>query len=1125
MHNFSRKKIFRIAAVFVLLSIAVAAAAIIGISTWVNIPAVRSALCGRIEKASGLKADLDKLDISYVNGFVIEGKRLTLTDPEKDSSAVEIPVIRARLDLKALLKRTIEFKSVTVREAVFTIPARKGNDSGSGNRAVDNGGTDKIVRLARSLGLIKLKNTTVFTPEKRFRIGIVGGELQASDGGAAFRCEGDLSDASGGPLGEFTIQGTYENGGHFKGDITFEQLEEANILQAVFPDENALSVKSRSKTEMTVEGSFEQVLFKGECTAEGVEFRWPDRFETPLKDKLVKAAFQGKWTPGELSVERFDIRPSGFFNVSGTMHKTDESVTGELTCSHFRYDALKPYVSKRLAGEAFYDFITDYLIGGEGVETTFSFRAGSAASKAKAPELLMRMDFRNAAILFEEGLDPLSGLSGTLFWDLNHVWFEGAEGFYLDHPLGVKGVEISELGFRSHLSGRFTADLAPKEVLELYTKVSHENDIEDFFGDLQSGTCRLDLSIDKELLERGPLEYHALIDLEDVKGVLSIQSLPYTISSGRLEVTPRKLIVHDSGGVIEHSSWRMSGSVSGEEAGGAKYALSGKLGLDEKDLKKIASRCLKGAPEQMETSGTGDISIQIDGPTTEPRIVVSADLDSTSFGFKDRISKKASRPLRLKAGLKRTPDGAWNMTEGAIETKKGRIRAEGRIGTGKEPRVLRFHSRAFPTSDLVSFIPLLAGKIRNGSVDLDGDMYLNGGLDWAVKVSPDRVEIPKSVVGSNIVVEKGSLVFTPELALAAPAEIAFNGDRYVVTGNLHGFGEKALSFRGRAQGSSLDLDALLASGSGKTGTTDIKTKATCYREKIQALLNRFRDSSLAFNFKRIRFLGFDLKRTSGNLIASNDTLTMDQLHGAFQGGNIATEGFYSGDGSFWIAGGIDAVNAAKVFPKLGLPEQIIEGRMFLQGGISGQMGGCEDVNYHGNIELELDRGVIRKFPIVANILSLLNVSQLLTGRLPDLSAEGMMYNKIRGSFTLENGLLTTEDFHILSEAMGMTMIGGFDLPKKTCDLRVGVQPFVGIDKLVNTLPVIRHYLAGPDKSMLETSFIVTGKMSDPQVTAIPMQSLFEGIWGIFKRLLENPFADIPKDLKMPSVENDTPGGK
>ena len=146
------------------------------------------------------------------------------------------------------------------------------------------------------------------------------------------------------------------------------------------------------------------------------------------------------------------------------------------------------------------------------------------------------------------------------------------------------------------------------------------------------------------------------------------------------------------------------------------------------------------------------------------------------------------------------------------------------------------------------------------------------------------------------------------------------------------------------------------------------------------------------------------------------------------------------------------------------------------------------------------------------------------GQLPDLSTEGMAFRKIRGSFALDNGVAHIDDFRIFSEALGVTAIGDLDLMRMETDLKVGVHPFVGLDRLVNVIPVVRHYIAGPDGSVLATYFIVDGPLSNPNVRAIPFRSFGEGVLGVFKRLLQNPFRDLgpPGELPPPLQEEMEP---
>jgi uncharacterized protein YhdP len=238
-----------------------------------------------------------------------------------------------------------------------------------------------------------------------------------------------------------------------------------------------------------------------------------------------------------------------------------------------------------------------------------------------------------------------------------------------------------------------------------------------------------------------------------------------------------------------------------------------------------------------------------------------------------------------------------------------------------------------------------------------------------------------------------------------------------------------------------------------------------------------------------------------------------------EGGHVAAEGYLDGEGRFWVGAGVDGADAGAVLASLGFDDEVIVAPMFLQAGVKGRLLGRRAGKHSGNVEIAMDRGVIRKFPVLANILSFLNLSQLLTGKIPDLSTEGMLFDKIRGSFLLNNGVARTEDFRIHSEAMGVTIVGDLDVIQNRCDFKVGVQPFVGLDRVVDQIPVFRHYLAGPDRSVLATYFLVKGPMADPKVTPTPFRSLGEGILGIFKRLLENPFKEFsPPDLNEPIKE-------
>jgi uncharacterized protein YhdP len=105
---------------------------------------------------------------------------------------------------------------------------------------------------------------------------------------------------------------------------------------------------------------------------------------------------------------------------------------------------------------------------------------------------------------------------------------------------------------------------------------------------------------------------------------------------------------------------------------------------------------------------------------------------------------------------------------------------------------------------------------------------------------------------------------------------------------------------------------------------------------------------------------------------------------------------------------------------------------------------------------------------------------------------------------IQDGVVSSQDFYIASNAMNISAVGKVDLVKNEVDATIGVQPLQTVGKVVNRLPVVGWILTGENKTFLTTYFEAKGKLEDPQVKAIPVKSMAKGVFNIFKRVFELP---------------------
>jgi len=97
-----------------------------------------------------------------------------------------------------------------------------------------------------------------------------------------------------------------------------------------------------------------------------------------------------------------------------------------------------------------------------------------------------------------------------------------------------------------------------------------------------------------------------------------------------------------------------------------------------------------------------------------------------------------------------------------------------------------------------------------------------------------------------------------------------------------------------------------------------------------------------------------------------------------------------------------------------------------------------------------------------------------------------------------------------SDSMRITTVGEINMRTKQMNMVVGVQPFQTVDKIISSIPLAGRILTGDKKALIVFYYAVKGDMNDPEITAVPFESLGEGILGVFKRLLS-----APKELLSP----------
>jgi hypothetical protein len=156
----------------------------------------------------------------------------------------------------------------------------------------------------------------------------------------------------------------------------------------------------------------------------------------------------------------------------------------------------------------------------------------------------------------------------------------------------------------------------------------------------------------------------------------------------------------------------------------------------------------------------------------------------------------------------------------------------------------------------------------------------------------------------------------------------------------------------------------------------------------------------------------------------------------------------------------------------------------------------------GTLELSAQDGRIYRYDLLAKIFSFLNVAELLRGKLPDLTQEGLEYDSIRLKVSIRDGKVHTEEGVLHGSSLDLFWEGWLDLVTKQIDFTVLVAPFSTLNSIVSYVPLLNYVLGG---AVAAVPVRVYGNRDNPTVVPLSPSAVGDRLLGIVKRTLSLPY--------------------
>jgi hypothetical protein len=160
---------------------------------------------------------------------------------------------------------------------------------------------------------------------------------------------------------------------------------------------------------------------------------------------------------------------------------------------------------------------------------------------------------------------------------------------------------------------------------------------------------------------------------------------------------------------------------------------------------------------------------------------------------------------------------------------------------------------------------------------------------------------------------------------------------------------------------------------------------------------------------------------------------------------------------------------------------------------------------NGRLTFVAEDGTIRQSILFARLFSLLNLTEIYRGKLPDFSSQGLDYRRSTAILEVREGKILINDWSINGPTLWMGSRGQIDIASQEIDFTIMVSPFKTIDRIINSIPGLRWILGG---RLVAIPMKATGNLEDPQITALSPSAVGTSILEMIERTLLLPIEII-----------------